>query len=71
MIIYVYKQNQYLGKLEENNDRITFIYSEDIDEKCYIDTIKDKKNTFEDLPLVFKNLLLENEDLTKKNIDKN
>ncbi|OIR25050.1 HipA domain-containing protein [Bathymodiolus thermophilus thioautotrophic gill symbiont] len=66
MIIYVYKQNQYLGKLEENNDRITFIYSEDIDEKYYIDTIKDKKNTFEDLPLVFKNLLLENEDLTKK-----
>ena len=27
MLIYVYKQNKYLGELEENNNSITFSYS--------------------------------------------
>ena len=67
MLIYVYKQNEYLGELEENNNNITFSYSKNIDKDCYIIGIKNAINEFDDLPLVFKNLLLENDDLININ----
>ena len=67
MLIYVYKQNKYLGELEENNNNITFSYSKNIDKDCYIIGIKNAINEFDDLPLVFKNLLLENDDLININ----
>ena len=67
MLIYVYKQNKYLGELEENNNNITFNYSKNIDKDCYIIGIKNAINEFDDLPLVFKNLLLENDDLININ----
>jgi hypothetical protein len=63
MLVYVYKQNKYLGELKEENNDITFTYSQDIDENCYIVSMKNTINEFDDLPLVFKNLLLENSDL--------
>ncbi len=63
MLIYVYKQNQFLGELEEENNNITFIYSKYIDKDYYIVSMKNTINKLDDLPLVFKNLLLENSDL--------
>jgi serine/threonine-protein kinase HipA len=64
MLIYVYKQNKYLGKLEENNTNISFTYNKNINKDHYIIGIENVTNEFDDLPLVFKNLLLENSDLT-------
>ncbi len=63
MLIYVYKQNQFLGELEEENNNITFTYSKYIDKNYYIVSMKNTINKLDDLPLVFKNLLLENSDL--------
>ncbi len=63
MRIFVYKQNKYLGILSEKNNNITFTYNKDLDISHHIIGINKTINKFDDLPLVFKNLLLENNDL--------
>lgn len=64
MKVYVYKQKHYFGFLQEKNSHeITFTYANNIKPEHYIEGINKRVNEYSDLPLVFKNLFLENSDL--------